>query len=124
VVNDIYRAPRKQYSAEEVHFMICINRSHNRMPWRAEGPLTLTDEQVKKYQGQPVEYGEISRQHVYQSCWEFIHDLSIDEALGDDDPLIQSLAVMDIRLGKRRLKQACDVDLHPLARKLLEVRMN
>jgi len=102
----------------------CTRASGNRMSWRIEGPLPLTDEQTKRYQDQPVEYGEVSRQHVYQSCWEFIHDLSIGEALEDDDPLIQSLAVIDKRLGKRRLKQACDIDLHPLARKLLEIRMN
>ena len=93
------------------------------MSWRVEGPLPLTDEQIKRHQDQPVEYGEISRQHVYDSCWEFIHDLSIEEALDDDDPVIQSLVVMDKRLGKRRLKQIANSDLHPLARALLELRM-
>ncbi len=102
----------------------CTRASGNLMWWKEEGPLPLTDEQIKKYKRQPVDYGEISRQHVYQSCWEFIHDLSIDEALSDDDPMIQSLAVLDKRIGKRRLQKICNIDLHPLARKLLEVRMN
>lgn len=46
----------------------CTLASGNRMSWRAEGPLPLADEQIKRYRDQPVEYGEISRQHVYESC--------------------------------------------------------
>ena len=41
----------------------------------------------------------MSRQDAYRACWEFVHDLSIDQSLADDDPLIQSLAVVDRRLG-------------------------
>lgn len=76
----------------------------------------------KKYGKQYVEYGELSRQDVYKACWEYLHDLSIDEALISDDPLIQTLAVMDARMGKRRLKAIDQAKLHPLALKLLEER--
>lgn len=77
----------------------------------------------KMYADQFVEYGEISRQDAYRACWAFVHDLSIEDALRDHDPLVQTLAVVDKRIGKRRLKQI-DIDkLHPLARKLLIVRL-
>ncbi|WNC68016.1 hypothetical protein RI845_16010 [Thalassotalea nanhaiensis] len=67
-------------------------------------------------------YGELSRQDAYQACWEFVHDLSIEEALSSEDPLVQSLAVIDSRVGKRTLK-TIDVDtLHPLAGKLFTER--
>ncbi len=67
-------------------------------------------------------YGELSRQDAYQACWEFVHDLSIDDALSSDDPLVQSLAVIDSRVGKRKLK-IIDIEmLHPLAAKLFTER--
>jgi len=67
-------------------------------------------------------YGELSRQDAYQACWEFVHNLSIDDALSSEDPLVQSLAVIDTRVGKRKLKNI-DVDkLHPLAAKLFTER--
>lgn len=83
----------------------------------------LTSEQRRRYQEQSVEYGELSRQDVYKACWAFIHELSFDDALQSDDPLIQSLAVLDRRLGKRRLEQVNKTPLHPLARRLLDARL-
>ena len=50
-------------------------------------------------------------------------ELSFDDALQSDDPLIQSLAVLDKRLGKRRLEQVKESPLHPLARRLLDARL-
>ena len=67
-------------------------------------------------------YGELSRQDAYQACWEFVHDLSIDDALSSEDPLVQSLAVIDSRVGKRKLKMINVDTLHPLACKLFEER--
>ena len=69
-----------------------------------------------------VDFGELSRQNAYESCWAFVHDLSIEDALQDSDPLIQTLAVLDSRLGKRRISQIDIETLHPLARRLFEVR--
>jgi hypothetical protein len=62
-----------------------------------ENDLGITDAQVKKYADQFVEYGELSRQDVYKACWAFLHDLAFDDALDSDDPLIQTLAVLDRR---------------------------
>nr|WP_320051244.1 hypothetical protein [uncultured Desulfuromonas sp.] len=76
-----------------------------------------------KYDKQFVKYGEMSRQDVYESCWKFVHELGIDDALNSDEPLIQTLAVIDRRVGKSRLRQIEDLKLHPLAKKLLETRL-
>jgi hypothetical protein len=73
----------------------------------------------KMYSDQFAQYGELSRQDAYRACWAFVHDLSIEEALRDSDPLVQTLAVIDKRVGKRRLKLIDAEGLHPLARKLL-----
>lgn len=67
-------------------------------------------------------YGELSRQDAYQACWEFVHDLSIEEALCSNDPLVQTLAVIDSRVGKRKLKTIDVESLHPLAAKLFSER--
>jgi hypothetical protein len=72
---------------------------------------------------QPLGYGELSRQDAYRACWAFVHELSIDEALADSDPLVQTLAVLDRRAGKRRLESLEWQTLHPLARALLRVRL-
>jgi hypothetical protein len=69
-----------------------------------------------------VRYGELSRQDAYECCWAFIHELSIEDALTNEDPLIQTLAVLDERVGKRRLVELDFEKFHPLARKLLRIR--
>jgi hypothetical protein len=73
--------------------------------------------------GKLVAYGEFSRQDAYHACWALVHDLSIDEALADDDPLVRTLAIVDARLGKRRLAQIDHEALHPLGKRLLELRI-
>ncbi|WP_082665122.1 hypothetical protein [Sphingopyxis sp. H115] len=74
------------------------------------------------YRNQYTDFGELSRQDAYQACWAFVHDLSIEQALNDDDPLIQSLAVADSRIGKRRLVQLDASLLHRLPAHILELR--
>ncbi len=68
-------------------------------------------------------YGELSRQDAYAACWAFVHELSIEEALADADPLVQALSVLDARLGKHRLQSLDWQALHPLAQALLRVRL-
>ncbi|MEO0411095.1 MAG: hypothetical protein AAF221_04535 [Pseudomonadota bacterium] len=84
----------------------------------------LSDTQIEQYQDQLVDYGELSRQNVYEACWAFVHDLGFDQSLKSDDPLIQSLAVLDKRLGKRRYGHVAAMPLHPLARKLFDLRVS
>jgi hypothetical protein len=71
----------------------------------------------------PFGYGELSRQDAYAACWAFVHDLSVEQAVADSDPLVQTLAVLDSRLGKRRLSKLDAANMHPLAQKMLLVRM-
>ena len=56
--------------------------------------------------------------------FDFVHSLSIDQALNAEDVLVQALAVVDVRVGKRKLVSINAESLHPLARNLLEVRRN
>lgn len=81
-------------------------------------------ESLDKFSKTPVECGELSRQDAYDSRWDFVHRLSIDDALADKDPLIQTLAVLDKRIGKRKLKELDSNRLHPLANKLLKFRLD
>src|SRR5688572_4059234 len=102
----------------------CTRAYGNRYRWhREENDVGVTPEQAKRYQDQFVEYGEMTRQDVYEACWAFLHDLAFDDALTSDDPLIQTLAVLDRRLGKRRYPDVEQKALHPLARKLFESRL-
>lgn len=89
---------------------------------RGQTPEHLSNETRRFYDEQPVEFGELSRQDAYRSCWAFVHDLSIEESLASDDPLIQSLAVIDSRVGKGRLSRIETKNLHPLAQRMLAVR--
>ena len=69
-----------------------------------------------------AKFGELSRQDAYEACWDFVHNLPIAAALTDVDPLVQTLAVLDRRVGKRRLAQLNSSHYHPLAAVLLGVR--
>jgi hypothetical protein len=91
--------------------------------WKSDNPIPshVTKSQRESYE--EVEYGKLSRQDAYLSCWEYIHKLDHQTALGSDDPLIQSLAVLDKRLGKRRLGIIDQHKFHPLARKLYLFRV-
>ncbi len=108
----------------EIIANFCTRAFYNRYKYgNKDDDQGVSSEQAQKYKTQFVEYGEISRQDVYKACWSFIHDLSFDDALQSDDPLIQTLAVLDKRLGKRRYSQIQDKALHPLAKKLFEIRI-
>jgi hypothetical protein len=76
-----------------------------------------------KYDDLKNTYGELSRQDIYESCWSYVHDLSIEDVLKSEDALIQTLSVIDKRVGKRRLKQLEVELMHPLAKFLLEERL-
>jgi hypothetical protein len=76
-----------------------------------------------KYDNLKNTYGELSRQDIYESCWSYVHELSIEEALESEDPLIQTLSVIDKRVGKRRLVQLNAEEMHPLASHLFKERL-
>ena len=72
----------------------------------------------------PPGHGEFTRQDAYAACWAFVHDLTIDDVLRDDDPLVQALGMLDGRLQKRHWQALDPERLHPLARVLLRVRLS
>ncbi|MEW6210811.1 MAG: hypothetical protein AB1631_20770 [Acidobacteriota bacterium] len=69
-----------------------------------------------------VEPGEFSRFDLHKACWEYIHS-SINDSLNSNNPLIVSLAVLSAKVGKNRLRKLAEQKLHPLTRKLLEIRL-
>lgn len=72
--------------------------------------------------GQLVERGEFSRFDLHNCCWEYLQ-LTVEEGLGHDSPLINVLAILDRRLGKRRLVLIKKDGLHPMVRSFLELRL-
>ncbi len=86
-------------------------------------PNEVPDRINPMYKKQYTDYGELSRQDAYQACWEFVHDISVEEAINSDDCLIQALAILDSRIGKRRLRKIEYKKLHPLASKLFIERL-
>jgi hypothetical protein len=76
------------------------------------------------YSAHLVVYGELSRQDAYRRMFDFVHKLTVEEALGSGDALLQVLAVVDSRLGKRRLRALDKMNLHALAQTLLARRCN
>lgn len=83
----------------------------------------ITDQEQKRYRHQWVSYGDMSRQGFYAACWEYVHELNIEQALSSDNIVIQALAVIDKRVGKRRLTKLEEKPMHPLAKKLLRHRI-
>ncbi len=85
-------------------------------------PYEPNKDSVKAYNDSPVEYGEFSRQDIYETCFEFIHSISVDEALSRNDPLLNSLAILDKKKGKCKLKVIDPSSLHPLVQVLFNFR--
>jgi hypothetical protein len=72
--------------------------------------------------GSLAEPGEFSRFDLHEACWEYVHS-SVGDSLGSDNPLVSSLAVLNAKVGKGRLRRLAARRLHPLTRALLEFRL-
>lgn len=68
-----------------------------------------------------IEEGEFSRFDLHLACWESLN-MSIDDQLQSRNPLIRSLAVLDRRVGTRRLQKIDDEGEHPLVRFFIHLR--
>lgn len=67
----------------------------------------------------------IYAQHQFISALEEWTNISLEKALNSENALIRALALIDKRLGKRRLKQLhLSTDEHPLIRLFYELRRN
>lgn len=73
-------------------------------------------------EGQLIEEGEFSRFDLHNCCFEYL-SLTVDEGLAHPSPLINLLAVLDRRLGKRRLPSLTEKKHHPLVSRVLEFRL-
>ena len=76
----------------------------------------------ERTEGAAAEKGEFSRWEFMDACWDYLN-MSIDDAVVSDNPIIRSFAMLDKRLGKRRLKLIDRNGLHPLALSLLNLRL-
>ena len=85
----------------------------------ATHPATKNDERTE---GQIMEEGEFSRFDLHVCCWEFL-SMTVEDGLKHPSAIVNSLAILDKRLGKRRLTEINDNDLHPLTKKLLDFRL-
>ena len=68
------------------------------------------------------EKGEFSKFDLSYCCYAYL-DLNIDEALNHKSPIINMLAILDKRLGKRRLLKLNEKVHHPLVRYFLDLRI-
>ena len=66
--------------------------------------------------------GVLSQEEFYALLHEYLRT-SVAQSLTADNPITRALAVIDSRVGKRRLRQlAAHPDEHPLVRVLLAIR--
>jgi hypothetical protein len=92
-----------------------------RAPAQRVGPPVI--DRTERHDGCLVEPGEFTRAQLFEACFEY-DALESHACLASDNALIRSLAVLNARVGKRRLKALAEADdLHPLTRALLEFRL-
>lgn len=77
--------------------------------------------QEARIPGQLSERGEWSRYELHEACRDLLC-LSIDDAINSGNPLVRGLAFLDKRFGRRRVAEYSEHDLHPLPKRLLEIR--
>jgi hypothetical protein len=81
----------------------------------------VKDEERTK--GEAIEKGEFSRYDFMYACWDYLN-MNIDNALTSENPIIKAFAMLDSRLGKRRLMSIDSTTLHPLVRRMLDLRLD
>jgi hypothetical protein len=79
-------------------------------------------EDNKRTPNLPMERGEFSQFDFMTACWDYLQ-LNIEEALENENPIIKSIAMVDKRLGKRRLAEINTNKLHPLTKLFLSIRL-
>jgi len=70
-----------------------------------------------------TEKGEFSKYDLTYSCSAFLN-MSILKAIEHESPIIQVLAMLDRRVGRRRLALLNGKELHPLVRYFLNLRLD
>ena len=99
----------------------------HRKDWNASTPgafeaNSATKEYPQRTTNSLAEDGEFSRYDLTSCCIAYC-EMSAGEAIVHESPMIQMLAVLDKRVGKRRLIEMDKKALHPLVRYFLDLRM-
>ncbi|CAG1022289.1 hypothetical protein DOJK_01576 [Patescibacteria group bacterium] len=76
----------------------------------------------ERIEGNLIERGEFSRFDFHKACWNYLHS-SLHDSLNNNNPLIVSLAVLNSKVGKQTLNKMLASKLHPLTRRLIEIRL-
>jgi len=82
-------------------------------------PAVIMEERTP---GLLVEEGEFSRFDLHNCCFAYLN-FTVEDAINHESPLINCLAVLDRRIGKRRLPLLKKAGHHPLVEKLLNFRL-
>lgn len=83
------------------------------------------DERIKPEErtaGKAAEKGEFAQWELADSCLQYINQ-SIDESFNSPNPLIRAFAMLDRRTGKRRLLDLDREGMHPLVKRMYDLRM-
>lgn len=56
------------------------------------------------------------------ACWEYLQS-NLNESLRSADPFVSSLAVLNAKVGRQRLKRMATWELHPLTHAMLDFRI-
>ncbi len=70
-----------------------------------------------------AEPGEFSSLDFHSACWQYIHS-SLADSLKSANPLVLSIAVLNGKVGRNKLRYYLTQKLHPLTRTLIEFRLN
>lgn len=101
-------------------FYLNKNDYHFATPTNCAVPTVI--EYEERAPGRLSEKGEFSKYDLSHCCYAYL-DLNIEEAINHKSPIINMLAVLDKRLGKRRLLKLNENELHPLVRYFLNLRL-
>ncbi len=72
--------------------------------------------------GKPAERGEFDKYEFTAACRDYLN-MTVEMALSDVNPILNMLAVLDGRLGKRRLREIDPDKLHNLPKQFLLIRL-
>jgi hypothetical protein len=104
----------------EFETILYLNRVYGKHePTNSDKHVVIAPE--SRTTGSLSERGEWSRFELHRACKNFL-DLQIDDAVNSGNPLIQGLAFLDRRFGRQRAADYPADGLHPLAKRLLEIR--
>jgi hypothetical protein len=96
----------------------CVYHETTNVPF-PKHPKVLDENRM---QNKLTEDGEFSRFDLHHACWDYLHQ-SVRDSLESENPLIQSFAVLNAKVGKNKLIKIVDENLHPLTHALLNFRL-